>query len=137
MPELFISSSDASALSRLLAAAGGLAGTDSALELAEKLSEARVVGSGELPKNTIRFRSTVTYEELPGRVRRRVTLVDPGDADASAGRVSVLSPIGRALLGHVAGRVVDVMLPTGRKLAVRVTEVSPPTVDSLEEPVRA
>jgi regulator of nucleoside diphosphate kinase len=138
VPEIFIASSDASALSRLLASATRLAESESsALELSDKLSEARVVRSSELPKNTIRFRSTVTYEELPGHARRRVTLVSPREADASAGRISVLSPIGRALLGHVAGRVVDVTLPAGRKLAVKIAAVSPPAFDPLPELVYA
>jgi transcription elongation GreA/GreB family factor len=38
--------------------------------------------------------------------------------------VSVLSPIGRALLGRLVGSVVDVLLPTGRHFAVRIVEVS-------------
>jgi transcription elongation GreA/GreB family factor len=38
--------------------------------------------------------------------------------------VSVLSPIGRALLGRLVGSVVDVLLPTGRHFAVRIVQAS-------------
>jgi regulator of nucleoside diphosphate kinase len=68
----------------------------------------------------------VTYEELPARAHRRVTLVVPRQADAGAGRISVLSPVGRALLGQPSGRVVDIELPMGRQLSVHIRRVEPP-----------
>jgi regulator of nucleoside diphosphate kinase len=61
---------------------------------------------------------------IPDGVAETVTIVYPAQADARAGRVSVLSPIGRALLGRLVGSVVDVLLPTGRHFAVRIVEVS-------------
>ena len=108
IPEMFISSTDAIALTQ----------------------RAR-------PSNAARLHSTVIYEELPTRTRRRVTLVNPRDADASAGRISVLSPIGRALLGHKTGHVIDVALPMGRQLSVRVIDVSAPEADRVDEPAYA
>jgi regulator of nucleoside diphosphate kinase len=52
-------------------------------------------------------------------VRRLVTIVYPGDADESAGRISVLSPLGTALLGLSVGQAIDWDLPDGRR-ALRV-----------------
>ena len=75
------------------------------------------------PHGTVRLNSTVTYEEVPAGRRRRVTLVRPRDADASAGRISTLSPVGRALLGNARGVVVEILLPTGRQQLVRVVDV--------------
>jgi transcription elongation GreA/GreB family factor len=49
--------------------------------------------------------------------------VYPAQADAGAGRVSVLSPIGRALLGRSVRSLTDVVLPTGRPLAVWIVDV--------------
>jgi transcription elongation GreA/GreB family factor len=103
-------------------------------ELADKLSEARIVAPRALPATTIRFHSTVTYDELPAGTRRRVTLVGPRDANASAGRISVFSPIGRALLGRKKGHVVDVPLPMGRQASVRVTDVVSPSLEMMDEP---
>jgi transcription elongation GreA/GreB family factor len=51
-----------------------------------------------------------------------VILVHPIDADASVGRVSVLSPIGLALLGRTPESLVDVALPGGRFLTARILE---------------
>jgi hypothetical protein len=50
--------------------------------------------------------SKVTYRVEPGGERRSVILVHPIEADASIGRISVLSPVGRALLGRAPGSVV-------------------------------
>jgi transcription elongation GreA/GreB family factor len=83
--------------------------------------------------DVVRFRSTVVYHELPAGVIRRVTLVGPRESDASVGRVSVLSPIGKALLGRSKGHVVEVELPMGRTIAVRVADVMGPAPDEVDE----
>ncbi len=110
--EMFIPSKDASALT-------------------ERLSE------HVRRRKTARLHSTVSYEELTTGTQRRVTLVNPRDADAGAGRISVLSPIGRALLGHKAGRVIDVALPMGRQLSVRVIDVAAREANPVDEPTYA
>lgn len=124
--DVFIATTDAQALSRLLSEPIHRDDPDdSTLELSAKLLDARIVRPRALPYGSVRLYSTVIYEELPDRVRRRVTLVNPREADASAGRISILSPLGRALLGHATGRALDVMLPTGRRLRIRVVDVLP------------
>ena len=112
VPEVFISSSDTNALTK-------------------RLSKQAV------RSNTARLHSTVMYEELPTGTRRRVTLVNPRDADASAGRISVLSPIGRALLGHKTGQVIAVALPMDRRLSVRVLEVFAHETERIDQPAYA
>jgi regulator of nucleoside diphosphate kinase len=64
----------------------------------------------------------VAYGEEPGDVRRSVVLVHPIEADAAVGRISVLSPVGLALLGRTPGSLVDVALPGGRVLTIRILE---------------
>jgi regulator of nucleoside diphosphate kinase len=54
-----------------------------------------------------------------------VTLVEPAAADAAAGRISVLSPIGLALIGRRRGAVSDALLPNGRRLTLRVLDAAP------------
>ena len=100
-------------------------------------ARSRVLEPRAIPSDNARLHSTVMYEELPGRLRRQVTLVSPRDADASAGRISVLSPVGRALLGHAKGSTVDVALPLGRRLLVRVIEVAAHQFDPTDEPTYA
>lgn len=64
--------------------------------------------------------STVEYEDVATAARSRVTLAHPTDADVGRGRISVLSPVGRALLGRRIGHVAEVTLPSGdvRALAI-------------------
>jgi len=100
-------------------------------------SRSRVLERNDVQRENARLHSTVLYEELPGRLRRRVTLVSPRDADASVGRISVLSPVGRALLGHAKGSTVEVALPLGRRLLVRVIEVTAQQFDPTDEPAYA
>lgn len=134
IPEVIICSTDAQALNRLLSdPTRGEDSDESTLALSTKLFDAQIVGQHALPYGTVRLHSTVLYEELPAGTRRRVTLVIPREADADAGRVSIFSPIGRALLGHAKGHVIDVALPTGRKASVRVVEVTRPELDRLAE----
>ena len=91
--------------------------------LADMLAGAHVVAPDRLPDGVVTMDSTVTYVETPGGPCRAVTIVHPAQADAGAGRVSVLSPIGRALLGRPTGSVTEVMLPTGRRLALQIVDV--------------
>lgn len=122
-PDFFIAQSDAQAINRMLIESERRESEDSSTELASKLFDAQVLDPRSLPHGTVRLHSAVTYEELPAGSRRRVTLVSPQQADPRAGRISVFSPIGRALLGNVVGRLVAVMLPTGQQLKVRIVEV--------------
>lgn len=55
----------------------------------------------------------VEFEDLASGRRDVVQLVHPAAADAGRGSISVLSPVGRALLGRRAGQQVDVTLPNG------------------------
>jgi regulator of nucleoside diphosphate kinase len=91
--------------------------------LADKLAGARVVASDQVPEGVVTMNSTVTYIEGPEGRHQTVTIVYPAQADAGAGRVSVLSPIGRALLGRSVRSLTDVVLPTGRPLAVWIVDV--------------
>lgn len=123
-PDLFIAQPDAQAINRMLIESERRESEDSATELASKLFDAQVLDPRSLPHGTVRLNAAVVYEELPAGARRRVVPVSPQQADPRAGRISVFSPIGRALLGNVVGRIVAVMLPTGQELKVRIVEVA-------------
>ncbi len=125
LPETFICSEDASEIGRMmleLASADALT-DDVRLALSEKLFEAFIVSQRALPYGTVRLNSRVTYDELPVGTRRTFEIVAPRAADAGAGRISVMSPIGRALLGHRLGSMVDVPLHAGRSLSVQIVAV--------------
>jgi regulator of nucleoside diphosphate kinase len=107
--DLLISTADAESL-RLLVENRRYGGSEAdALDaLSDLLDEARLLPHERLPADRIGMNSRVTYVQEPGGARRTVVLVHPSEADLAAGRISVLSPVGRALLGRTAGAVVEV-----------------------------
>jgi regulator of nucleoside diphosphate kinase len=119
--DLSISLTDAETLARMLDAhSRHPSESDPAQALAELLAQARRVPDGKLPVDRIAMGSAVTYVEEPSGVRRTVTLAYPGDADLRLGKISVLSPVGRALLGRKRGDIVDAVLPGKRLLEMHI-----------------
>jgi regulator of nucleoside diphosphate kinase len=128
--DIMIGADDAAILNELILRNAHTADAQEARDaLTEMLFEATVVDARALPPGTVRLHSTVAYEELPSGIRRRVTLVNPREADAGRGRISVFSPIGRALLGQRKDRVIDAALPAGRRMSLRVLESTAPDAD--------
>ena len=125
--ELYVSAKDAEALAAMLGShrRANPFEADASDDLADLLMEARLVTSEALPKDRVAMSSTVTYREEPSGAMRTVTLALPAQADMSAGRISVLSPIGRALIGRKRGSVVQVTLPGGRTLNIRILQTGP------------
>ena len=123
--ELIVSARDAEALAAMLAAhrRANPFEADASDELADLLMEARLVPADRLPDERVALHSTVTYEEQPARNRRTVTLVLPERADPAKARISVLSPIGLALLGRSPGAVIEPPLPDGRSLRIRIVSL--------------
>ena len=123
--ELILSSADAQVLALMLGERrrhpAESAGADA---LSDLLVEARLVPHEELPFDRVAMNSKVAYREEPGGARRSLVLVHPIDADPARGRISVLSPIGLALLGRSEGSVVTVEFPGAKVLAVRILEVA-------------
>lgn len=97
-PRIVISESDHA---RLLSVADATSAQASGVAdyLAEELSRAHIVRDEDRSPNVVRMGSRVSYlEEKSGRTRT-VTVVYPHEADIGAGRISVLTPIGAALIG--------------------------------------
>jgi regulator of nucleoside diphosphate kinase len=134
--DIFLSVGDAEALALMLAdpVHGRGAGIDALIEL---LSSARIVAPEELDRGVVAMYSRVMYEELSCGQQRSVTLVYPINADPAKGRISVLSPVGRALLGRSTGAVVNVDLPSGSVASLLIREVSPVVRQDAEEACRA
>jgi regulator of nucleoside diphosphate kinase len=99
--------------------------------LASVLMDAQMVPHERLPEDRVAMNALVAYREEPDGQRRSVAVVHPSDADPADGRISVLSPVGRALLGRKAGALASIDVPGGRPLTIRVLEVE--RARSLEE----
>lgn len=96
---------------------------DASDQLADLLMDARFIATGA-PADRVTMGSTVSYVEEPSGARRTVTLVYPEDADAGGGKISVLSPVGLALIGRQRGAVVAPALPNGRQLKIRIVDTT-------------
>ena len=90
--------------------------------LATEIHRARIVARDEVPADVVTMNSEVVYEDCDTLTQRRVRLVLPKDANASQGRVSVLAPIGSALLGLRRGATIAWQVPSGTK-RIRVLDV--------------
>jgi regulator of nucleoside diphosphate kinase len=123
--ELLVSASDAEALASVVGdrRRSDRFEADAADALADVLINARMVPHDRLPADRVALGSSVTYREEPGGEPRTVALVHPRDADPSEGRISVLSPVARALLGRRSDSVTSVTVAGGRALTIRVLRI--------------
>lgn len=90
--------------------------------LASELHRADIVDSRAVPSDVVTMNSDVVYEDCATGVKRRVKVVYPKDADASRGQISVLAPIGSALLGLRVDQAIEWTVPSGTK-RIRVLEI--------------
>lgn len=101
-PRIRLSASDHERLSRLARSAERTM-PDAAEALDEELDRAQVLKQGRHPVDVVCMGSEVQYrEETTGKLQR-VTLVYPEEADIADGRISVLTPVGTALIGLSVG----------------------------------
>lgn len=112
---------------RLLQLANGLydRNPERAEELLGELDRARVVEQDKVPGDAVRIGTTLEYRTDDGEPRR-ITLVLPADADISSNRISVLTPIGTALIGLSSGQSIDFTANDGRAHRLTVATVEHP-----------
>lgn len=118
LPPIVITQLDNSRLRRLLSAPG-VRNSDAADALEDELDRAEVVDSTALPTDVVSMNSTVHLQECHSGREFELTVVYPEDA-GEAGRVSVLAPIGSALLGLAVGSEIEWPLPDSRTARIRV-----------------
>ena len=115
-----------------LAASGGGSLRAAAERLLEEMERARVVPDAKLPKDIVRMGSRVQYRTDQDELVE-VTLVYPAKADISQGRISVLTPVGAALVGLRTGQSITWETRDGRKHVLTVQSVIQP----VDEPAEA
>ncbi|BDU22065.1 nucleoside diphosphate kinase regulator [Dyella sp. GSA-30] len=91
--------------------------------LASELARAEVVEPAAIPANVVTMNSRVTFEDEATGDATTVTLVYPSAAGA-AGTVSILAPVGSALLGLAKGQHIDWPTPDGHERRLRVLDIS-------------
>ena len=84
-------------------------------ELEDKLARAEIIDVSRLSGDTIKFGATVTLLDEDTAQKKVVQIVGEPEADPNKGRVSIASPIARALIGKTNGATVEVEAPRGAK----------------------
>jgi len=85
------------------------------IELEDKLGRAEVIDVSKLSGTTVMFGATVTLVDEDSKEKRKFQLVGDHEADAKKGRISISSPISRALIGKSKGDTVEVAAPGGAR----------------------
>ena len=93
-----------------------------AAALQRELDRARIVEPNEVPPEVVTMNSTIRFMDETSKAESELTLVYPVAAGA-AGTVSVLAPVGSALLGLSVGQTIAWPMPGGRTAQLRVLEV--------------
>lgn len=93
------------------------------VKLEELLSRARIIEKSDLPTDAVYILSDVTVEDLKKGGQFTYKLVSPEEADFEQNKLSVTSPIGRALLKRKIGDVIKVQVPAGT-LEYRIVNVA-------------
>jgi regulator of nucleoside diphosphate kinase len=118
---VYITKYDLARLQELLKVAHtfGARDTEYLDRLEEELERGHVVGAKEVPADVITMNSRVLLQDAKTGEQFTYTLVFPTDANPSEGKLSVLAPLGTAMLGYSVGQTVEWPTPSGvRRLQV-------------------
>jgi regulator of nucleoside diphosphate kinase len=96
--------------------------TKAIVRLEEVLDSAEVVSIRDLSEKIVTLESKVRVKDLDYGREHIFTIVLPLDADTSRHRISILAPLGTAMLGRKAGDIIDVEVPAGIR-AFRIKEI--------------
>ena len=91
-------------------------------ELEDKLARADIIDISKLSGDTVKFGATVTLVDEDTEKKTVWQIVGEPEADAKKGRISITSPLARALIGKKKGATVEVVAPGGAK-AYEITKV--------------
>lgn len=114
--KIYMTELDKVRLEKLLSAAeesGGDPERQDLESLADELERAEIVSSKNVPPDVVTMNSKVVLRDIDSREAMTCTLVFPGEADIGTGAISVLAPVGTAILGYSKGDMVEWAVPSG------------------------
>ncbi|MCE7033189.1 nucleoside diphosphate kinase regulator [Lysobacter sp. GX 14042] len=91
--------------------------------LRDELARAEVLEPGDMPGDVITMNSTARFVDEANGAEHEITLVYPHEMDGSSGKVSILAPVGSALLGLHVGDRIEWPAPGARRLTLRVLSI--------------
>jgi len=122
--KIFITENDRKRLEELLGVAGAFnnQGRADLESLTAELRRAKVVDPRKVPKDVVTMNTRLKLKFLDDGTDMEVTLVFPAEADIDRGKLSVLSPIGTAVLGYAEGDTIEWDVPAGKR-SVRIEKI--------------
>ncbi len=121
-PKIVVSATDMERLEKLLESLPANAFPGMA-DLETELDRAEIVASGDVPPSVVTMNSTVKFSVESSAEEFCLTLVYPKDIDGSGEKISILAPVGSALLGLSEGDEIEWPRPGGGSVQVRIKEV--------------
>ena len=91
--------------------------------LQKVLEHSRVIDSDALPKDRVSLLSRVEFTNLKTNARMKFQIVSPHEMDLEAGKISLKSPIGAALMGKKVGEIAEAQVPSGT-LRLRIESIT-------------
>ena len=91
--------------------------------LQKVLEHSRVITPDVLPKDRVSLLSRVEFTNLSTNARMRIEIVSPHEMDLAAGKISLKSPIGAALMGKKVGEIAEAQVPAGT-LRLRIESIT-------------
>jgi transcription elongation factor GreA len=80
-------------------------------ELETRMANAEIIKTDNLSSEKVVFGATVVLLDEDGKTKKKYTLVGQDESDLKSGRISVVSPVGKALIGHKVGDEVTITTP--------------------------
>ena len=118
-PTIYVTAADYERLANL----ASVNSTRGAQFLSEELERAVIVGEAEVGRPFVRLNSRVEFTDLMSGRTRKVDVVAPDEADIDRNRLSVLTPVGAALIGLAAGESIGMRTEDGRTRVLVVVDV--------------
>ena len=85
-------------------------------EFSYRLGNAKIIDPATVSKDSVRFASKVLLENLDSQEEMELMVVGPDEADIKKGKISVSSPLGRAILGKKPGDEAELQAPGGKRI---------------------
>ncbi|MBU3142832.1 nucleoside diphosphate kinase regulator [Clostridium sp. CF012] len=129
--KIFITKSDKDKLLGIISKYEDLKNKQNLKDLEAEINRADVTSPEQLPRDVITMNTKVSL--LIGDTEEEFSLVYPSEADISENKISVLSPIGTAILGYCEGSIIEWKVPNGTvQIEVKKVLFQPEAQDSYE-----
>jgi len=121
---IFMTTFDINRLKGLLSVAGEFKyrNRSDLSELASELCRAKIVDSKEIPPDVITMNSRVKLRDVDTNEEMEFTLVFPWDSNIDEGKISIIAPIGTAILGYSVGDTIKWHVPAGKR-RIRIEKI--------------